>query len=147
MGAKPAVLGISAGLDSSLALLVAARDMAILGRPASDILPITTPSFGTTKRTRSNAELLSNAVGATFQTIDISNTVRSHFADISHDEADLSTVYENAQARIRTLVLMDVANQQSGLVVGTGDPSELALGWATYNGDHNSMYGVNAPVP
>jgi NAD+ synthase (glutamine-hydrolysing) len=147
VGTKTAVLGISGGLDSSLALLVAARAMRILGHPASDIFAITMPAFGTTQRTRSNAELLSNAVGATFQTIDITNTVRSHFADISHAESDLSTVYENAQARIRTLVLMDVANQQNGLVVGTGDLSELALGWATYNGDHISMYGVNASVP
>lgn len=146
-GANCAVLGVSGGLDSSLALLVTARAMEHLGRPASDILAVTMPAFGTTRRTRSNAEQLSRAIGASFQTIDITDTVRSHFNDISHSEAELSTVYENAQARIRTLVLMDLANQKNGLVIGTGDLSELALGWATYNGDHMSMYGVNASVP
>lgn len=147
IGAKTAVIGVSGGLDSSLALLVAARAMQNLGRPASDILAVTMPAFGTTSRTRSNAELLADAIGATFKTVDISASVRQHFADIGHSETDLSVVYENAQARMRTLVLMDMANQTGGIVVGTGDLSELALGWATYNGDHMSMYGVNASVP
>lgn len=145
--AKTAVLGISGGLDSSLALLVTARAFASLGRPAADIIAVTMPCFGTTRRTRGNAEKLCEALGVTLLTIDITATVRSHFADIGHDEGDHSVVYENAQARVRTLELMDIANQRGGLVVGTGDLSELALGWATYNGDHMSMYGVNASVP
>ncbi|MFV0414140.1 MAG: NAD(+) synthase [Oscillospiraceae bacterium] len=146
-GCKTLVLGVSGGLDSSLALLVAARALQNLGRPARDILAVTMPAFGTTARTRSNAELLAIAIGASFRCIDITATVRSHFADIAHSEDNRDVTYENAQARIRTLVLMDLANQQNGLVIGTGDLSELALGWATYNGDHMSMYAVNASVP
>ena len=141
------ILGISGGLDSTLALLVCARALQILDRPTSDILAITMPCFGTTKRTRSNAEEISIALGATFKTVDITETVRAHFADIGHEESNQDVVYENAQARIRTLVLMDTANAENGLVVGTGDLSELALGWATYNGDHMSMYAVNASIP
>lgn len=105
------------------------------------------PCFGTTKRTRSNAEKLCECLGTTLRVIDITQSVRQHFADISHDENNRNVTYENAQARERTQVLMDVANEENGLVVGTGDLSELALGWATYNGDHMSMYGVNASVP
>ena len=145
--AKTAVIGISGGLDSSLALLAAVRAMERLGRPASDILAITMPCFGTTHRTRSNAELLCEELKVTFREIPIANTVRSHFADIGQSEDVLDVTYENAQARVRTLELMDIANRTGGLVIGTGDLSELALGWATYNGDHMSMYGVNAGIP
>ena len=145
--AKTAVIGISGGLDSTLALLVAVRAMRQLGRPAQDVLAVTMPCFGTTQRTRSNAEILCEELGVTFQEIPIARTVHSHFADIGQDEAVLDVTYENCQARVRTLELMDLANRTGGLVVGTGDLSELALGWATYNGDHMSMYGVNAGVP
>ena len=145
--AKTAVIGISGGLDSSLALLVAVRAMQQLGRPAKDVLAVTMPCFGTTHRTRSNAEILCEELGVTFQEIPIARTVHSHFSDIGQDEAVLDVTYENCQARVRTLELMDLANRTGGLVVGTGDLSELALGWATYNGDHMSMYGVNAGVP
>ena len=146
-GGKTAVIGISGGLDSSLALLVAVRAMKQLGRPTQDVLAVTMPCFGTTHRTRSNAEILCDELGVTFQEIPIARTVHSHFADIGQDEAVLDVTYENCQARVRTLELMDLANRTGGLVVGTGDLSELALGWATYNGDHMSMYGVNADVP
>ena len=145
--AKTAVIGISGGLDSSLALLVAVRAMQQLGRPAKDVLAVTMPCFGTTHRTRSNAEILCEELGVTFQEIPIARTVHSHFSDIGQDEAVLDVTYENCQARVRTLELMDLANRTGGLVIGTGDLSELALGWATYNGDHMSMYGVNAGVP
>ena len=145
--AKTAVIGISGGLDSCLALLVAVRAMKQLGRPAGDVLAVTMPCFGTTRRTRSNAEILCNELAVSFREIDIANTVHSHFADIGQDESVLDVTYENGQARVRTLELMDIANRTGGLVVGTGDLSELALGWATYNGDHMSMYGVNAGVP
>ena len=145
--AKTAVIGISGGLDSSLALLAAVRAMQRLSRPASDILAVTMPCFGTTHRTRSNAELLCEELGVTFREIPIANTVRSHFADIGQREDVLDVTFENGQARVRTLELMDLANRTGGLVVGTGDLSELALGWATYNGDHMSMYGVNAGIP
>ncbi len=144
---KTLVLGISGGLDSSLAILVCVMALDLLDRPHSDIIAVTMPCFGTTKRTRSNAEILCNALGVTFKSIDITDSVRQHFKDIGHDESDHSVVYENGQARERTKILMNVANQENGLVVGTGDLSELALGWATYNGDHMSMYGVNASVP
>lgn len=145
--AKTAVIGISGGLDSCLALLVSVRAMQELHRPASDVLAVTMPCFGTTKRTRSNAEILCERLGVTFREINITDTVRSHFADIGQDESVTDVTYENGQARVRTLELMDLANRTGGLVVGTGDLSELALGWATYNGDHMSMYGVNAGVP
>lgn len=145
--AKAAVVGISGGLDSCLALLVSVRAMKALGRPASDVLAVTMPCFGTTKRTRSNAEVLCERLGTSFREINITDTVRSHFNDIGQDEGTTDVTFENAQARIRTLELMDTANKCGGLVVGTGDLSELALGWATYNGDHMSMYGVNAGVP
>ena len=145
--AKTAVIGISGGLDSCLALLVAVRAMKQLRRPTTDVLAVTMPCFGTTRRTRSNAEILCEELHVSFSEIDIANTVHSHFADIGQDESVLDVTFENGQARVRTLELMDTANRTGGLVVGTGDLSELALGWATYNGDHMSMYGVNAGVP
>ena len=145
--AKTAVIGISGGLDSCLALLVAVRAMKRLARPMTDILAATMPCFGTTHRTRSNAQLLCELLGVQFREIPIANTVRSHFADIGQSESVHDVTYENGQARVRTLTLMDLANRTGGIVVGTGDLSELALGWATYNGDHMSMYGVNAGVP
>ena len=145
--ASTAVIGISGGLDSTLALLVTVRAMDLLNRPHTDIVAVTMPCFGTTDRTRSNAEILCQELGVTFRTVDIGNTVKAHFADIGHDFNDHSVTFENGQARERTQVLMDIANQVNGMVVGTGDLSELALGWATYNGDHMSMYGVNGSIP
>ena len=146
-GAKKLVVGVSGGLDSTLAMLVSARAVRELGLPAGALLAVTMPCFGTTARTRSNATVLAERLGAELRVVDITKAVRQHFEDIGHDEGDHSVVYENAQARERTQVLMDLANGVDGLVVGTGDLSELALGWATYNGDHMSMYGVNAGVP
>ena len=146
-GAKTAVLGISGGLDSTLALLVTVRAMKLLDRPASDIVAITMPGFGTTGRTRSNSEVLCELLGVSFREINITAAVNRHFADIGHDPHTLDVTFENAQARERTQILMDVANKTGGLVIGTGDLSELALGWATYNGDHMSMYAVNSSVP
>ena len=145
--AATAVIGVSGGLDSTLALLVAVRAMDLLGRSRRDILAVTMPCFGTTARTRSNAELLCEQLGVTLRTVDITASVTQHFADIGQDPTNYDVTYENAQARERTQVLMDIANREGGLVIGTGDLSELALGWATYNGDHMSMYGVNASVP
>ena len=145
--AKTAVIGISGGLDSCLALLVSVHAMKKLGRPMEDVLAVTMPCFGTTKRTRSNAEILCQELGVQFREISIASTVRSHFADIGQSETSFDVTFENGQARVRTLELMDLANRTGGLVVGTGDLSELALGWATYNGDHMSMYGVNAGIP
>lgn len=145
--ADAAVIGISGGLDSTLALLATVQAMDLLERPRTSIIAVTMPCFGTTSRTRSNAEVLCESLGVTFRTIDIGNTVKAHFADIAHDFNDHSVTFENSQARERTQVLMDIANQVNGLVVGTGDLSELALGWATYNGDHMSMYGVNGTIP
>ena len=145
--AKCAVLGISGGLDSSLALLVAVRACKVLGRDPKDIIAVTMPCFGTTQRTRSNAEILCDALGVSFTEIPIARTVESHFVDIGQNNKTFDVVFENCQARVRTLELMDYANKNGGFVIGTGDLSELALGWATYNGDHMSMYGVNAGVP
>ena len=145
--AKTAVVGLSGGLDSTLAVLITGLAMKLLGRPLTDIIAVTMPCFGTTDRTRNNAVILAEKMGATLRTVDISNSVRSHFRDIGHDPEDHSVTYENAQARERTQVLMDSANGSGGLVIGTGDLSELALGWCTYNGDHMSMYGVNASIP
>ena len=142
-----AVVGISGGLDSTLALLVTSKAFDLLGRGHEGIVAITMPGFGTTKRTHSNAARLADSLGVTMREIPIGPAVEQHFADIGHDPADRSVTYENAQARERTQILMDVANEMGGLVVGTGDLSELALGWATYNADHMSMYGVNAGVP
>ena len=147
IGCPCAVLGISGGLDSTLALLVAVRALDLLERPRTDMIAVTMPGFGTTHRTRSNAELLCEKLGVTLRTVSIAAAVRQHFKDIGHDESVTDTTYENAQARERTQVLMDIANQENGIVVGTGDLSELALGWATYNGDHMSMYGVNGSIP
>ena len=145
--AKTAVIGISGGLDSTLALLVAYRAMKLLGRPSSDILAVTMPCFGTTARTRSNAVRLCEILGVTLKTVDITAAVRQHFSDIGQSDDVYDVTYENSQARERTQVLMDIANKTGGIVIGTGDLSELALGWATYNGDHMSMYGVNCSVP
>ena len=142
-----AVIGVSGGLDSSLALLVIRRAYAILKRKPAGITAVTMPCFGTTGRTFDNARALIRAVGATERVVPITESVRRHFADIGHDESVMNAAYENAQARERTQVLMDIANDVGGLVVGTGDLSELALGWATYNGDQMSMYGVNASIP
>ena len=144
---KSVVIGISGGLDSTLALLVCVMAMDLLNRPHTDITAVTMPCFGTTKRTRSNAEFLCRALGVSFREVDISKAVLQHFKDIGHDYENHNVVFENGQARERTKVLMNIANQVNGLVVGTGDLSELALGWATYNGDHISMYGVNSSVP
>ena len=146
-GAKTAVVGLSGGLDSTLAVLITGLAMKMLDRPMTDIVAVTMPCFGTTDRTRNNAVILAERMGATLRTVDISASVRSHFKDIGHDMADHSVTFENGQARERTQVLMDIANQSGGIVIGTGDLSELALGWCTYNGDHMSMYGVNASIP
>ena len=143
---KTMVIGVSGGLDSTLALLVCARAADILGIDRKNIIGVTMPCFGTTKRTRSNAEKLSEALGISFRTVDIKASVVQHLADIGHDGLTTDVTYENAQARERTQVIMDIANMTGGLVVGTGDLSELALGWATYNGDHMSMYAVNGSV-
>lgn len=146
-GNAKAVIGVSGGLDSTLALLVAARTMDLLGRPRTDVVGITMPGFGTTNRTHSNANALMRELQVTAVEIDIRAACRQHFADIGLPDDDRSTTYENSQARERTQLLMDYAGRVGGLVVGTGDLSELALGWATYNGDHMSMYGVNAGIP
>ena len=146
-GVKKAVVGLSGGLDSTLALLVMAKafDKALL--PRDGMVAVTMPCFGTTDRTYNNALTLAKCLGAELIEVNIEKAVRQHFEDIGHDESDHSVTYENCQARERTQVLMDIANKVGGLVIGTGDMSELALGWATYNGDHMSMYGVNAGVP
>ena len=142
-----AVVGISGGLDSTLALLVTALAFDFLGKPRSCITAVTMPCFGTTDRTYHNACELTRRLGAELREVDIKNAVRVHFSDIGHEEDKHDVTFENSQARERTQVLMDIANQLGGMVIGTGDMSELALGWATYNGDHMSMYGVNASVP
>ena len=146
-GAKAAVVGLSGGLDSTLAILITSIAMKLMDRPASDIIAVTMPCFGTTDRTRDNAVELAERLGATLKRIDIGEAVKVHFRDIGQSMDDHDVTFENGQARERTQVLMDIANQCGGLVVGTGDLSELALGWATYNGDHMSMYGVNASIP
>ena len=147
IGCKTAVLGISGGLDSTLALLVTVRAFDLLGLSREQIYAVTMPCFGTTDRTYQNAYKLAQTLGTTLREVNIKDAVNIHFRDISHDPENHDVTYENAQARERTQVLMDIANQVGGLVIGTGDMSELALGWATYNGDHMSMYGVNAGVP
>ena len=144
---ETAVIGISGGLDSTLALLVAVRAMRILNKPLSCIQAVTMPCFGTTKRTRSNSEKLCRLFGVSFTEINITDAVNQHFKDISQNPENFDVTYENSQARERTQVLMDIANKTGGMVIGTGDLSELALGWATYNGDHMSMYAVNSSVP
>lgn len=146
-GLSTAVIGISGGLDSCLALLVAARAFDLLGFRRERIIALSMPCFGTTSRTRSNAEQLCKSLGVTFREISIADSVRRHFQDMLYDENLRDVTYENSQARERTQLLMDYANMVSGIVIGTGDLSELALGWATFNGDHMSMYGVNAGVP
>ena len=145
--AKHAVVGISGGLDSTLALLVTAKAFDMAGLERKNIRAVTMPCFGTTDRTYTNACLMAEKLGTTLQEIPIKEAVKQHFQDIGHDETVHDVTYENSQARERTQILMDVANELGGLVIGTGDMSELALGWATYNGDHMSMYGVNAGVP
>ena len=145
--AKTAVVGLSGGLDSTLAVLITAVSMKMLDRPVSDIIAVTMPCFGTTDRTKSNAVLLAERLGCTLKTIDIGEAVRCHFKDIGQSMEDHDVTFENGQARERTQVLMDIANQTGGLVIGTGDLSELALGWCTYNGDHMSNYAVNAGIP
>jgi len=145
--ASTAVIGVSGGSDSTLALLVAAKAMEMNGQPPSDVLAVTMPGFGTTDRTKDNADRLTEQLGCRVRQIPIVESVLQHFKDIGHDPAQTDVTYENAQARERTQILMDLANQTGGLVVGTGDLSEMALGWCTYNGDHMSMYGINAGIP
>ena len=147
IGASKAVIGISGGLDSTLALLVTVKTFDKLGLDRRGIIGITMPGFGTSDRTYNNALALMKTLGMTIREISIAKAVRQHLEDIGHDIKVHDITYENSQARERTQILMDVANQENGLVIGTGDLSELALGWATYNGDHMSMYGVNAGVP
>ncbi len=147
IGSDSLVLGISGGLDSCLALLVCARTMDMLNLPRKNVLAVTMPCFGTTERTRKNAFDLCGELGVSFKEISIFDSVLKHFEDIGHDRDDHSVVYENAQARERMQVLMDLANKMNGIVVGTGDLSEMALGWATFNGDHISMYSVNGDIP
>ena len=147
IGATKAVIGISGGLDSTLALLVTVKTFDKMGLDRRGIIGITMPGFGTTDRTYNNALALMKTLGVTIREISIAKAVKQHFEDIGHDIKHHDITYENSQARERTQILMDVANQENGLVIGTGDLSELALGWATYNGDHMSMYGVNAGVP
>ncbi len=145
--AKTAVIGISGGLDSALALLVVCHTFGAMGKSLKDVIAVTMPGFGTTGKTKNNSLRLIEALGVSGKTISITDSVKQHFRDIGQEEDNHDVTYENAQARMRTLILMNVANQTGGLVVGTGDLSELALGWATYNGDHMSMYGINSSVP
>ena len=144
---KTAVIGISGGLDSALAFLVTVRAFKALGKDVSDIIAVTMPGFGTTAKTKNNSLELIRQLGATEKIISVKESVLQHFKDIGHNPEILDVTYENAQARMRTMILMDIANKTGGLVIGTGDLSELALGWATYNGDHMSMYAVNSSVP
>ena len=144
---KCAVIGLSGGLDSTLALIATVHAFDLLGWERRGILAVTMPCFGTTSRTKSNAEKLAEAYGARLECVDIKEGVAQHFRDIGHEEDKLDVTFENAQARMRTYILMDLANMNGGMVIGTGDLSELALGWATYNGDHMSMYGVNGSIP
>ena len=147
IGGKVAVVGLSGGLDSTLALLVTARAFDRLGLDRKGIHALSMPCFGTTSRTKSNAQRIAEELGVSFREVSIEKAVRQHFWDIGQEETSLDVTFENAQARERTQVLMDTANRLGGIVIGTGDLSELALGWATYNGDHMSMYGVNASIP
>ena len=144
---KRAVIGLSGGLDSTLALLVVAETFKLLNRPAKEILALTMPGFGTTKRTRNNAVELAKLLGVELCTVDIQKACLQHFADIGHDPQKLDVTYENVQARERTQILMDIANSEGGIVIGTGDLSEIALGWSTYNADQMSMYAVNCDIP
>ena len=147
IGVRHVVIGVSGGLDSALALLVAVGAFEKLSLPAGGVHAYTMPGFGTTSRTKSNAELLCEGLGVAIETIPIAKSVRQHLKDIGHDGRTPDVTYENAQARMRTMILMDKANMLGGIVLGTGDMSEIALGWCTYNGDHMSMFGVNAGVP
>ncbi len=147
VGVSKLVIGVSGGSDSTLALMTCVNALKLLNRPMTDIVSITMPCFGTTQRTLKNSIALAEALGTTVKKIDISKAVSQHLADIEQNPNNHDIAYENAQARERTQILMDVANQCNGLVVGTGDQSELALGWCTYNGDHMSMYGVNSSIP
>jgi len=144
---KKAVIGISGGLDSTLALLSTHKAYAIMGWDTTDIIAVTMPGFGTTTRTKSNAVKLCEALGVTLKTIDITDISLKEFEVIEHDKEELSVTYENVQARARTSILMNMANKEGGLVIGTGDLSEIALGWSTYNGDHMSMYALNSGIP
>ena len=144
---KTAVVGLSGGLDSTLALIVAVHAFDRLGLDRKGIIAVTMPCFGTTARTKNNSVELANAYGVTLKEVNIKDAVNTHFRDIGHDPEVHDVTYENSQARERTQVIMDIANQAGGIVIGTGDLSELALGWATYNGDHMSMYGVNCSIP
>ncbi len=145
--AKKLVIGISGGLDSTLALLVCENTLKLLGRPASDCIAVTMPGFGTTDRTYTNAVTLCRTLGAELREIPIAEACMKHFSDIGHDPAVRNVVYENTQARERTQILLDIANAEGGIAIGTGDLSESAMGWCTYNGDHISMYAVNCSVP
>ena len=147
IGVKSVTVGLSGGLDSTLCLLVAAEAFKILKLPKKALKVYTMPGFGTTKRTKGNAALLCDGLGLNLETIDITKACLQHFKDIGHDPQKHDVTYENVQARMRTMVLMNKANQTGGIVLGTGDMSEIALGWSTYNGDHMSMFGVNAGVP
>ena len=147
IGCKHAVIGLSGGLDSTLALIVTIHAFDKLGKDRKDIIGVTMPGFGTTSRTKNNSVNIAEQYGCTLREISISDAVVQHFKDIGHDIDAHDITYENSQARERTQILMDIANQEGGIVVGTGDLSELALGWATYNGDHMSMYGVNCSIP
>ena len=146
-GVKKAVIGVSGGLDSTMALLVAVRAFDGLCIDRKNIIAVTMPCFGTTKRTRSNAQIIAEELGVDFREVSIKDAVNQHFLDINQPKDKFDAAYENAQARERTQVLMDIANQIGGIAIGTGDMSEIALGWATYNGDHMSMYGVNCGIP
>lgn len=144
---QKAVIGVSGGLDSTLALAVSVKAMELLGRGADQVVAVTMPCFGTTGRTRSNAQVMAELLGCDFREVDIKLSVEQHLRDIGHTGERHNNAYENAQARERTQILMDIANDEHGLVVGTGDLSEAALGWCTYNGDHMSMYNVNCGLP
>lgn len=146
-GTKKAVIGVSGGLDSTLALLVSLHAVELLGRESNSVIAVSMPCFGTSSRTKTNAEKMCERLRVDFRNIDISESVSHHLNDIGHDLTTADTVYENAQARERTQVLMDIANMEKGIVIGTGDMSEAALGWCTYNGDHMSMYNVNCSIP
>ena len=147
IGVKSVTIGLSGGLDSTLCLLVAVEAFKLLRLPKKNIKVYTMPGFGTTKRTKGNAELLCEGLGIKVETIDITKACLQHFKDIGQNPQKHDITFENAQARMRTMILMDKANQMGGIVLGTGDMSEIALGWCTYNGDHMSMFGVNAGVP
>jgi NAD+ synthase (glutamine-hydrolysing) len=144
---KKAVIGISGGLDSTLALLSTYRAFEMMRWNVKDIITVTMPGFGTTTRTKSNAVKLCETLGVTLKEIDITDISLKEFEDIKHDKDELSVTYENVQARARTSILMNLANKEGGLVIGTGDLSEIALGWSTYNGDHMSMYALNSGIP